>query len=94
MISAFEHIQADNFDESDNLDKAAALKKRVERLAQLSFVINLVGMICHVTLNLCMLGNFACLYIIRIYQEFFWIANSVPGVTAWHYEALPSDAKQ
>ena len=34
--------------------------------------------------------------IIRIYHEFVdrMIDNSVPRVTAWHHEALPSDAKQ
>ena len=33
--------------------------------------------------------------IIRIYHEFVdRIDNSVPRVTAWHHEALPSDAKQ
>ena len=32
---------------------------------------------------------------IRIYHEFVdWIDNSVPMVTAWHHEALPSDAKR
>ena len=47
MISAFEHIQADNFDESDHLDKAASLQKRAERLAQFSFAVNLVGRVFH-----------------------------------------------
>ena len=33
--------------------------------------------------------------IIRIYREFVDRKdNSVPRVTAWHHEALPSDAKQ
>ena len=50
MISAFEHIQADNFDETEHLDKAAALKKRAERLAQLSFAVNLVGMASQMSL--------------------------------------------
>ena len=32
---------------------------------------------------------------IRIYHEFVdRIDNSVPRVTTWHHEALPSDAKQ
>ena len=48
MISAFEHIQADNFDETEHLEKAASLKKRAERLAQLSFAVNLVGMLCQI----------------------------------------------
>ena len=43
MISAFEHIQSDAFsDDASHLERERILKKRAERLAQLSFVVNLV----------------------------------------------------
>ena len=77
MISAFEHIQADNFDESDHLDKAAALKKRAERLAQLSFVINLVGMVCHYTPGIYANGYIVFVFpFVRLYVRSF-VRNSV-----------------